>query len=834
MAYDIEGIVNPAEIVTLKSLNTEINESTAALIKFLELQAKYKTAADNVAGSNTSATQKINEYSKIINKASDEQNKLTTFAKEHQKIQQQLVATEAKIFASKSESNKQLIEEKLNLQKATKEIQLKVKAQQAEKGSIEQLSAVNAILEQRLRSVNLNTEEGAKKANLLRSAIDKNNVKIKENSSALSAQKINIGNYKSALEGLPGPIGNIANKADTLTTTLAKIGPVGALVAGAIVALSAPLIAFFTKSEKGVEMLERKTAGFKAAWNVLVGDMIRGGEKIADTFDKQAKQSTFWTRILSGISPGLIGLGIRMDVAADSAENFTQKQQDLEDQERALIVPRAEALKQIKAAMLLYNDESKSIEIRLKALQNAIDLENKTADAEIEHQKSVVENIKIINQEKKIAGQLRDEDDKKLQEAMAKEIDLSTESMGRQIRATARINAARKELMMPIEENAKKQKDIEKDAFDSIQKEREKSVLNGEKLIDEDLKNFLAASDAEMERVNKDFEDKKQIGELEVQAAIRDRQRQYEAERMLIESTAGNETEARRQIFELNKKYIDEDIALVKEQLNTAGLSVEQQIELSNQLKDLELENQLLVADDDKKKHDEKLARQKELADGLIQLGSKIFEFSIANTNAELSALEEKNRKGIISEESFNKKKAELEIKKAKQERNKALFEIAINTASAIVEALPNIALAAIAGVIGALSAATVLAEPLPKYWTGTKNAKEVGIVGDRGRELATLTTGENIMFDKPTLYAGKKFKGMHVRTNAETERIMSATEHTGFGAVSFSDAKLLEKLDRVEKAITNKPIGIFQDGKMVGYQQNNYRETYLNRLKHG
>jgi len=886
MAYDIEGIVNPAEIVTLKSLNTEINESTTALIKFLELQAKYKTSVDNVSTSNTSATQKINEYSKIINKASDEQNKLTTLAKEHQKIQQQLVATEAKIFASKSETNKQLIEEKLNLQKATKEIQLKVKAQQAEKGSIEQLSAVNAILESRLKAVNLNTEDGKKKADLLTSAINRNNEKIKANSSELGKNKMTVGGYRKDLEGLSVKVDGLAGKFGALPGPLGKAAgglagvgkqlwalvanPIVAIVAGIVLAFTA-LVKIFKSTDEGanfldaifkslgaiLDVLKRRVLllidGFRALFS---GNFKEAGEKFKETVSGVGKEIASTTGEAWNLVYALDALEDRMIANISMVAEYENKiarlrniakDQTKSDKEREEALRQALELERQLADENIKNSQQQ-YDIDLRNAARKLNLSKDTIDALIKMDANQFEEATKNNEEyRKIANQLGDEGVKKLEESLAKSIQADTNYYNETRRMTSELSGFQKELQdknvafaKEAAEKKKEQSKLEIELGKQVTAENQKQADEYEKLIDYQIEQDSKRLDNEVEASIKAADQQLEIRKLLVESEIRERQRQYEQELLIIDSTSKNETEKRSRVFELNKKYIAEDIALVRDQMNMAGLSAEQQIEFSNQLKDIELENQLLVADNDKRLHDEKLARQKELADGLVQLGSKIFEFSIANTNAELSALEEKNKKGIISEEEFNKKKAELELKKAKQEQKAALFKIAIDTAAAImgsIKASPTtfgLPFSAFALATGLIEAGIVLKEPLPKYWTGTKNAKEVGIVGDRGRELATLTTGENVMFDKLTLYAGKKFKGMHVRTNAETERIMSATEHTGFGAVSFSDSKLLEKLDRVEKAITNKPVGIFQDGKMVGYQQNNYRETYLNRLKHG
>lgn len=852
MAYDIEGIVNPAEIVTLKSLNTEINESTTALIKFLELQAKYKTSVDNVAGSNSSATQKISEYTKIINKAADEQNKLTVLAKEHEKIQQQLVATEAKISASKSESNKKLIENRLEIQKQNQAIKDNIKANDASDGSLVRMRLKLKELTEAYDKSGTRTKAAAKEIDTLSREIGKAE-------SATNRHQRGVGGYADQLGKLPGFLGRAASGAAGLGKQLWALvaNPIVAIVAGIVLAFTA-LVKIFKSTDEGANFLDAIFKSLGAILDVLkrrVLLLIDGFKALFSGNFKEAGEKFKGT---------VSGIGKEIASTTKEAWELTYALDALEDSMRANISKVADYENKIARLRVIAKDQTKTDKERMEAAKQALDMQRELADDEVKFKeqqydidlrdaarkiqvkketidtfialdaKQRDEQIKNNKDYQLIENQLGDEGVKKLEDSYVAKVNADTEYFTgirrQQSEYTGFVKELQDERTRIATEAAEKAKEIEekriedeKKANEEIEKERLKNLAIQTKQLEAFIE-YQKGKKAEQDNIDK----------LLIESAIRDRQRQYEAEKMLIESTAGNETEARRRIFDLNKKYIAEDIAETEKQLLAAKDNTEEYIKLEDELKDLKHENNILEGEENKKLHEEKLARQKELVDGLTQLGSKIFEFTIANTNAELSALEEKNKKGIISEQEFNKKKAELELKKAKQERNKALFEIAINTASAVVEALPNVALAVIAGVIGALSAATVLAEPLPKYYTGTKNAKEVGIVGDRGRELATLTTGENIMFDKPTLYAGKKFKGMHVRTNAETERIMSSTERTGFNPVSFSDSKLLEKLDRVEKAITSKPVGIFQNGNLIGTQSPTHREIYVNRLKYG
>ena len=698
------------------------------------------------------------------------QQKAVETTKNLDAIGKQLIQSEEKLKQVEDVRLQSIIKNRLETQKATQDIKQKVRAQQAERGSIEQLSAVNAILEKRLKSVNLQTDEGRKKADLLRGAIDRNTKKIMDNSSAFSRWKINIGNYQSALEGLPGPLGDIATKASTVTQTLAKIGPIGAIVAGAIAALSAPLIAFFTKSEQGVEMLERKTAGFKAAWNVLVGEMISGGEKISDAFDKQTEQSTKWTKIMSLFGPTMTALGARMDLASTAAENYTRKQQELEDLERSMIVPRAKANQQIKEAMLLYQDQTKSISVRLSALQNAILLENQTADAEIEHQKSVVENIRIVNEEKRKAGLLRDEDDKKLQEAMAREIDLRTESAGRQVRATARINAARKELMT---EEKTRQEEIKKRQTEEIAKQEELNRLKQSEIMLADLKleSVTTASVKSAESTQLEIDKLQELNDARTKAVKEQAEIEKEIAQNLQDAKYDIAAQGVDALFSLNAMRFEKELQ---------GLEVEKAKRLDN----------------------EKLTQEQR-----------------AQIEAEYAV-----------------KEGQIKRKAAISDKAAALFQIALNTAMGVTNALSKVVTAPLVPFIiasGAIQAGLIAAQPIPKFAKGTEYAPNEFIAGESGREIVKTQSGDVYMAGKATHFKGNRFKGATVYTNKETEQIIKESGRNQ--SFVFDTKELKDEMKAVKNAIIKKPVMITDNsGRIVGKEINNYRETYLNRLRNG
>lgn len=71
-------------------------------------------------------------------------------------------------------------------------------------------------------------------------------------------------------------------------------------------------------------------------------------------------------------------------------------------------------------------------------------------------------------------------------------------------------------------------------------------------------------------------------------------------------------------------------------------------------------------------------------------------------------------------EEDFAEKKKRIQREEAKRQKDLAIFQAIIDTASAIIRAMPNIALMALAGATGALQLATIQAQPLPSFDTGS------------------------------------------------------------------------------------------------------------------
>lgn len=133
-------------------------------------------------------------------------------------------------------------------------------------------------------------------------------------------------------------------------------------------------------------------------------------------------------------------------------------------------------------------------------------------------------------------------------------------------------------------------------------------------------------------------------------------------------------------------------------------------------------------------------------------------------------------------EEKHQKELKRLNFEKAKNERDSALFSIAINTAVAVAKDLATYGLPfaipfMIAdAIIGGLQAAVVLSKPLPAYFVGRKDGPaEFANLGEHGPELVGQPKTGFRLVEKPAV--GYLHAGDRVYTAPETKQLLAQNE---------------------------------------------------------
>lgn len=223
-----------------------------------------------------------------------------------------------------------------------------------------------------------------------------------------------------------------------------------------------------------------------------------------------------------------------------------------------------------------------------------------------------------------------------------------------------------------------------------------------------------------------------------------------------------NDKETKERLEALNKQLVDEDKTL-KEKFDLKMAYFDQEIALAN--KDATLQAQLQK---DKLKTEKEYYRERgklatDYASEVLNVLTAINDFANAQSESELQDYETKNeekkasldnqlQQGLISQQEYDnqvaamdkdldKKKAKIAREQAAREKLLKIFEITINTASAIMKAAPNIPLQILTGIAGAAQLAAVIAAPLPKaargkYIQGNSHAQGGTMIEAEGGEV--------------------------------------------------------------------------------------------------
>jgi len=238
--------------------------------------------------------------------------------------------------------------------------------------------------------------------------------------------------------------------------------------------------------------------------------------------------------------------------------------------------------------------------------------------------------------------------------------------------------------------------DARQKAIDDAQKEKEKDDANMRAISDEVLDGQIKKNET---RIKTDVEKQKEADKKREELI----KKRHEVEKQIAE-------EAQAFLFDIFESRIEKEKNLVQEQID--ALEVQKQ-------KDIEVANQTITNAQDK-----------------------------ANAIAVIEARAQAKR------EQLEMRQRELDQKKARYEKARAVAEITQGTAIAVIGALgakpwspANIALAVAVGALGAIQIARTLAQPIPKYAEGTANHPGgAAIVGDAGRS-------EGIVLPDGTVY---------------------------------------------------------------------------------
>lgn len=536
--------------------------------------------------------------------------------------------------------------------------------------SIENLTKANKALREERKSLDLSTDQGVKKAKEINKAIDDNNEIIKNNVSNLEKQRLNIGNYASAIDKIiPGfdrfsqAISDskdfIENATKSIggmsTATKVLLGPIGLVIA----AISL-LVTWLTRTEAGGDLLTKTINQVQAIFNVLADRATQLGGALVKLFTgdfigaiKDAKAA--FTGVTDEIAKEVKAAGQLADIL-----------DELEDRERNQKVALSETQLEIKNLIIQSKNRALSEQQKIDLLNQAIALEKTSNETS---KQIAIDKLKAATKQV--------------------EIDFS------QFNITKKKTESEKEYAQRIVANA----DLTGEARDKVAEAIiALNEVEGESLnIQEKINNMIDAQNEKQEAKRQKLE------ELEEKEA-----EQFEKELEQNEQALASNEE----LYEGIKKKIDEktkkeEEALVKSKLLAANDTIEKRIQLDNQAAANKEASDKVIAQQEEE-NARKLASIKKGGEDILALGADIFnklfaakegqykleenalQLSLANQktdlqnhyNDDLKNLKDRYDKGEISKEEYDKsvlalnQKYQADVKSAEIEQAKALNDI--------------------------------------------------------------------------------------------------------------------------------------------------------------
>lgn len=308
---------------------------------------------------------------------------------------------------------------KRELQAISKEVQNNIKIQRENEGSLASLRAQLSNVTKEYDNLSRAEREGAK-GQELKNKINEITDELKGAEEETQRFYRNVGNYAGSLndvlaQHIPmlekvksavSPIGALfkdikaevestgtafvesakattgmstAQKAATITSAalsaglkILKIALISTGIGAIIVALGS-LIAYFTKTQKGIEAASRVTAALGAAFNVIIDRIAKFGGAIIKLFSGDFKGAA------SDMKAAFSGIGEEIKNDATQAAKLKQQLIELDKADASLTARRASEKVRIAELKRISDDTTKSTKERIAAANEALEIEQRTA-----------------------------------------------------------------------------------------------------------------------------------------------------------------------------------------------------------------------------------------------------------------------------------------------------------------------------------------------------------------------------------------------------------------------------------------------------------------------
>lgn len=304
--------------------------------------------------------------------------------------------------------------------------------------SIENLTKANKELREERKKLDLSTQEGVKRAQEINSAIDKNTQVIKNNSSALEKQRLNVGNYTNSIKDAAKEMNVMGTNLGGLSSKMtAFLNPVTA-VAGGLSLLGAA----YASSTVGAKDLEYAQNQLSNAIRIVTNEFA---SFISSAEDGEGVISQLTNGILNKFSPSLAAMSGMAAMAEEKLQDLGRERLKIDARANDLLETNAELREKLADSQVSFNEKVKIgqqivenlktiddarvknsteelTQLRIKLALNQTDevLQTRVLQKELEINKIKKDTAKQITAINKLESNLSDAQSKQLSSSAAK------------------------------------------------------------------------------------------------------------------------------------------------------------------------------------------------------------------------------------------------------------------------------------------------------------------------------------------------------------------------------------------------------------------------------
>ncbi|GIV35402.1 MAG: hypothetical protein KatS3mg031_2937 [Chitinophagales bacterium] len=742
--------------------------------------------------------QVLNQQSKSaksISEVADATKSLTDAEKELQNIQAQIQKAQARLSDEYVRQADELARVKEEQKRMTDEAKLNRQIAEQQEGSIKklelQLKKNRLEYERMSKEQRENTEEGRQ----LLKIIQEQDKEYKELKQSIGQAQANVGNYKQAILDALGPLGGFTGGLGNLGSGLGNATKgIGLFSAGlksipifAIISAITSLVSYFTKTEDGAMKLKVITSALATVFDTLVDYLIAAGRALSNLTLDNVKQgfqdlgNSIRDFVLSRIEmllSGLKGIGTAFQLLFKG--EF--KQAAKEAGTAFLNIARSttpigiavdltvSAVKELgEVAKDVYNDISDRVQrsIQVAKDENALLLRKR---------QFLIDEAKLnreINENRTEASDQTKTDEERLQALLKAEAAVNALfdkriALKREENRLAQIRDDLAENDIAANDAAAQREAelIQLEADRAAQQKELQSQISGlrKKIAEEERKEEIARIKAVNETALRELQDRvdKEV-ELIQQAAIRGEISKAEAQKRINEVIKRNADDLITSQIEGLQKLLEFD-----------KLTADERADIEKQLAELKKKYNQAVFDQIEEQTEETkfnlidfLEKTKETVEQFVGAFVELFLSAsnrrIAALDAEIAKIDENAKRELllagdneeakrIIEQRAEERRQKLEEKRKKERQQQARLEkiaaiinATINTALAVTKALAtSIPYALAVAALGAAQIATIVRQPIPQFFEGTKSAPGgLAIVGEKGIELVRERSGK-------------------------------------------------------------------------------------------